>query len=124
MSFLARKLRGGRVGFDTIGEIDELQGPNNERQPVTRNKDGDDNNEEDYDDENDPDVEWNKLIRSKVFKIANNTLFNWSEFVWKPDHTAFLKGVFNWLYYKENLLFEFKGIRYEPEVRLTLLDEI
>ncbi|KHJ31339.1 hypothetical protein EV44_g3345 [Erysiphe necator] len=115
-----RELRERKLEIDPIKERDESPAPDTELEP-----DCDNNDEEVIDEEDDePGASWDKSLKTKVSKLSNKTLLEWNDFVWKPHHTAFLKGVSNWLDYKEDLLIEIQSIGYEPGMRLTPLDEI
>lgn len=118
-----KELRGRRLEYDPIEEKNESPAPDAEPELVAQNDENEALDEEDDEDE-EPGASWDKSIRNKVSKSPNKTLLDWNDFVWKPHHTAFLKGVSNWLDYKEDLLIEIQSIGYEPGMRLTPLDEI
>ncbi|POS84530.1 hypothetical protein EPUL_005653 [Erysiphe pulchra] len=95
------------IGFDAIKENNESPPPNIDRQPPVLNDDDEAEDEDNYGDDKDPGVSWDKNLRPKELRLA-----------------TFLEGVSNRLDYKEDLLISIQSIGYEPGMRLAPLDEI
>ncbi|KAI0991568.1 hypothetical protein K3495_g16619, partial [Podosphaera aphanis] len=81
--------------------------------------------------EEDQELEWEELpepgrdrptIKRRQPEVQ--TALDWASFYWKPDPKNFLKGISNYSIYKESLLLQLECIGYEPETKLTRLDEL
>lgn len=59
-----------------------------------------------------------------MFTSSNETLLDWSDFVWKQHPTVFVKGVSKWLDCEEDILIGLKSIGCRPGIKLTSLGEI
>lgn len=84
-----------------------------------------------YDQEDDQEVEWDELPESsrgrptiKRTQPEVQTALDWASFYWKPDPKNFLKGISNYSIYKESLSLQLECVGYEPETKLTRLDEL
>ncbi|KAI1006510.1 hypothetical protein K3495_g1718 [Podosphaera aphanis] len=84
-----------------------------------------------HDREDDQELEWEELPEpgrnrptTKRRQPEVQTALDWALFYWKPDPKNFLKGISNYSIYKESLLLQLECIGYEPETKLTRLDEL
>lgn len=69
-------------------------------------------------------VGWDKPRNPGSSHFDYNSNLDWNAFHWKPQESAFLRGISNWEAYKEALILQLRCIGYEPGMRLTYLDEI